>query len=93
MQKHIQCTADEIHAIKKKIQIKMKKHALIKFNSQTISESGYPGEHRSMTLIKQVKDSDLRWYVVFHLLTAKLWLHVMVVTAGLGTAGWVLAAM
>lgn len=52
MQKHIQCTADEIHAIKKKIQIKMKTHALIKFNSQTISESGYPGEHRSMTLIK-----------------------------------------
>ena len=29
----------------------------------------------------------------FHLLTEKLWLQVMVTTAGRGTTGWVLAAM
>ena len=29
--------------------------------------------------------------VLFHLLTAKLWLQVMVMTAEVGTAGWVLA--
>lgn len=57
MQKHIQCTADEIHAIKKKIQIKMKKHALIKFNSKiyqnlvTLESTGqWPWLNRSRTV-------------------------------------------